>query len=87
MARNSWSSIQNIISRSSGSGNTNALFNLINHEPDINKIYLYVKDLYEAKFKLLIDKRESTGLDLKYLNDSEAFIEYSNDMNDVYQNN
>ena len=57
---------------------------LINHEPDIAKIYLYAKDPYEAKYQLLINKRESTGL--KYLNDLKAFIEYSNDMNDIYKN-
>ena len=44
----------------SGSGKTNAIFNLINHEPDIDKIYLYGKDQYEAKYQLLINKREST---------------------------
>ena len=27
-----------------GSGKANALLNLINHEPDIDKIYLYAKD-------------------------------------------
>ena len=57
---------------------------LINHEPDIDKIYLYAKDPYEAKHHLLINKREST--DLKYLNDSKAFIEFSNEMNDIYKN-
>ena len=41
----------------SGSGKTNALLNLINHEPDIDKIYLYAKDPYEAKYQLLINKR------------------------------
>ena len=51
----------------------NALLNLINHEPDIDKIYLYAKDLYEAKYQLLINKRESTGL--KYLNYSKVFID------------
>ena len=40
-----------LIIRGSGSGKTNALLNLINHEPDIDKIYLYPKDLYEAKKK------------------------------------
>ena len=30
----------------SGSGKTNALFSLINNLPDIDKIYLYAKDLY-----------------------------------------
>ena len=33
-----------LIIGSSGSGKTNALLNLTNHEPDINKIYLYAKD-------------------------------------------
>ena len=68
----------------SGSGKTNALLNLINHEPDIAKIYLYAKDPYEAKYQLLINKRESTGS--RYLNDSKVFMEYSNDMDDIYQN-
>ena len=58
--------------------------NLINHEPDIDKIYLYAKYPYEAKYQLLIKKREST--DLKYLSDSKAFIECSNNMNDIYKN-
>ena len=39
----------------------NALLNLINNRPDIDKIYLYAKDLYEDKYQLLINKRESTG--------------------------
>ena len=68
----------------SGSGKTNTLLDLINHEPDIDKIYLYAKDPYETKYKLLTGKRESTGL--KYLNDSKAFIEYSNDINAIYKN-
>ena len=34
----------------SGSGKTNSLFNLINHQPDIDKIYLYVKVPCEAKY-------------------------------------
>ena len=45
-----------------GSWKTNALLNLINHEPDIDKIYLYAKDPYQAKYQLLINKRESTGI-------------------------
>ena len=68
----------------SGSGKTNALLNLINKQPDIDKIYLYAKDPYEAKYQFLINKRESTGL--KHFNDPKAFIEYSNDMHDVYKN-
>ena len=46
----------------SGFGKTNALSNLINNQPDINKIYLYAKDPYKAKYQFLINKRESTGL-------------------------
>ena len=33
---------------------------------------------------LLINKRESTGL--KHFNDSKAFIECSNDIDDIYKN-
>ena len=44
----------------------------------------YAKDQYEAKYQLLINKWESTGL--KHFNDPKAFIEYSNDMQDVYKN-
>ena len=48
-----------LIIGSSGSGKTNVLLNLINDQPDIDKIYLYAKDLYEAKYQFLINKRES----------------------------
>ena len=68
----------------SRSGKTNALLNLTNHQPDIDKIYLYAKDLYEKKYQLLINKREEVGL--KHYDDPKAFIKYSNDMHDVYKN-
>ena len=55
--------------------------NLINNQPDTDKIYLYAKDPYEAKYQFLIKKSESIGL--KHFNDLKAFIEYSND---VYKN-
>ena len=42
----------------SGSRKTNALLNLINIQPDIDKIYLYAKDPYKAKYQYLINKRE-----------------------------
>ena len=54
-----------------GSGKANALLNLINNQPDIDKIYLYAKDPYEAKYQILIDKRESVGL--KHFNDLKSF--------------
>ena len=68
----------------SGSGKTNALLNLINNQPDIDKINLYAKDPYEAKYEFLINKRGSTGF--KHLNEPKAFIENSNDIQDVYKN-
>ena len=60
------------------------MLNLINHKPDIDKIYIYAKDPYEAKYRLLINRRVNT--DLKYLNDTKAFIEFSNNMDDIYKN-
>ena len=51
LTTSSWSSIQNIIILGSGSGKTNSLFNLISHQPDIDKIYLYAEDLYKAKYR------------------------------------
>ena len=68
----------------SGSGKTNALLNLIEDQPDIDKTYLHVKDPYEDKYQFLINKTES--IRLKHFNDPKAFIEYSNDMHDVYKN-
>ena len=68
----------------SGSGKTNALLNLINNQPDIDKIYLSAKDPNEEKYQYLINKREKVGLDR--FDDPKAFIEYSNDMQDVHQN-
>ena len=55
----------------SGSGKTNT----------IDKIYLYAKDLHEPKYEYFINKREQAGK--KNLNDPHAFIEYSDDTNDV----
>ena len=54
----------------SGSGKTNALLTLMNNQPDIDKIYLYAKDPYEAKYQFLINKREITGL--KHLQDARC---------------
>ena len=73
-----------LIVRGSGSGKTNVLLNLIENQPAIDKIYLYAKDLFEAKYQYLINKREDVGID--HFNDPKAFIEYSNDMYYVYKN-
>ena len=53
-----------------GSRKTNALLNPINNQPDIDKIYLYAKDPFEAKYQYLINKTESTGL--KHFHDTKA---------------
>ena len=65
----------------SGSGKTNTLLNLINEQHDIDKIYLYTRDLNERKYEILIKKYKDAGI--KHLNDPNAFIECSND---VYEN-
>ena len=60
------------------------LLNLIENKPNIDKIYLYAKDPYEAKCQYLINKRENVGIN--HFNDPKTFTEYSNDMHDVYKN-
>ena len=45
---------------------------------------MYAKDACEAKCQFLINKRESMGL--KHFSNPKAFIEYLNDMQDVYKN-
>ena len=72
-----------LIIGSSGSGKTNTLLRLIDKFHPIDKIYLYAKDTDEPKYQYLINKREQAGI--KNLNDPHAFIEYSNDMNDVLE--
>ena len=57
----------------SGSRKTNALINLINEQNDIDKIYLYARDLNEPKYEILIKKRKDAGI--KHLNDPNTFIE------------
>ena len=64
--------------------NENALLNLISQQDDINKIYLYAKDLSEPKYEFLIKEREDLGI--KHFNYSYAFIECSNTIDDVYDN-
>ena len=63
-----------LIIRVSGSGKTNSLLNLINNRQNIDKIYLHLKDSYEAKYQFFIKKRESIGLE--HFDDTKAFIEY-----------
>ena len=68
----------------SGSGKINVLIHLINEQNDIDKTYLYARDLSEPKYEYLIKKREDVGI--KHVNNPNAFIEGSNTMDDVYEN-
>ena len=68
----------------SQSRKTISWFNLISQQRDIDNIYLYATNPYEAKYQSLINKREDTGL--KHFNDSKALIEYSNYVDDIYKN-
>ena len=58
--------------------------NLINNQPDIDKIHLYAKYPYKVKYQYLISKREEVGSD--HYDNPKAFLEYLNDMQDVYKN-
>ena len=68
----------------SGSGKTNTLLNLINEQNDIDKSYLYARDLNKPKYNILFKRRKDVGI--KHLNDPNAFIECSNTMDDIYEN-
>ena len=68
----------------SGSGKTNTLLNLIKEQDDIEKMYLYAKDLSESKYEFLIKKHENAGR--IHFSDPNAFVEFSNTMDDVYEN-
>ena len=78
--------IQNVNNWTISIRKNNALLNLIQQDNNniIDKIYLYANDLSEPKYQFLIKKREDAGI--KNLNDPNAFIEYLNTMNDVYNN-
>ena len=73
-----------LIMGGSRSWKINVLLNLTENQPDIDKIYLFAKDPYEAKYQYLVNKREIVGIN--HFKDPEAFIEYSNDLHDVYKN-
>ena len=68
----------------SETGKANTLLNLINEQHNIDKIYLYARDLNESKYEILIKKCKDAGI--KHLNDPNAFIKCSNTMDDVYEN-
>ena len=58
--------------------------NLIKHQwPDIDKIYLYSKDLFGSKYQLLIDERKKIGIE--NFKNSKAFTDYLQTTDDVYE--
>ena len=65
-------------------GSASGKKNLLSQQPNIGKVYLYAKDPYEVKYQFLIHNKQSTGL--KHFNDFKAFIEYCNNMDDIYKN-
>ena len=73
-----------VIIGGSGSGKTNTLLHLMKEQDDIDKTYFYAKYLSEPKYEFFIKKRENTGI--KHLNDLKAFTEYSDTMDNVYEN-
>ena len=73
-----------LIIRGSGSGKSNLLLNVIENQPDIDKIDLYAKDPYESKYQYLVNKKE--GVDINHFKGPKTFTEYSNGMHDVYKN-
>ena len=77
---NNWPSRMLIIGPS-GSGKASTLLHLINNLYPIDKIYLYAKDIHEPKYEYLINRREQAGIN--NVDDPKAFIEYSNDMDDM----
>ena len=58
--------------------NQTNLARIIDNQRDIDKIYLYPKDTYEAKYQYLINKCEKVVLN--HCDDPKAFVDYSNDM-------
>ena len=60
------------------------MLNLICQQDDVDKIYLYAKDLNEPRYEFLNEKHEDAGT--KHFNDLNAFIECSNNMDHVYEN-
>ena len=83
MAKYFRSSIQNTYFRRFWIRKNKFITEFKKNQPDINKKYLYAKDPYEAKYQYLINKREKVGLN--HFDDLKAFMEYSNDMRDVYK--
>ena len=78
---------RNLIIGCLGSGKTNVLLNLIKYQhpgKTISTIYLYVKDPFESKYKLLINEIKKEGIE--HLKNPKAFVDYSQAIDNVYEN-
>ena len=61
------------------------LFNLIKHQrPDIDKIYLYLKNPFESKYQLLINGKAKIRIEI--LKNPKAFIDHLQKIDDAYEN-
>ena len=75
-----------LIAGGSGLGKTYTLLNLMKEQDNIEKMFLYEKDLSEPKYKFFIKKCRNGNAGTNHLNDSNAFIQCSNSMDDIYEN-
>ena len=82
IATHSRSSIQNFNTWRLWIRKIDPLLNLIAHQHDIDKIYLYPKHFYELKYQLFMKNLENAGV--KRLIDPKALIEYSDTMNMIF---
>ena len=55
-----------------------------NQQPDIDQIYLHVKDPFKSKYQLFFNGGEKVGI--RKLKNPKAFIGYSQKIDDVYEN-
>ena len=61
------------------------LLNLIKHQRyDVDKIYYHIKNPFESKYQLVINRREKA--EIKQEKNSREFINYSKTIDDVYEN-
>ena len=60
------------------------MLNLISQQVDIDKIYLYAKDLSQPKYNFLMKKCKNVGIE--HLNDSNTFTKCFNTIDDLYEN-
>ena len=73
-----------LLIKGSGSWKANKLLDLMNNKSVVDKIYLYAKHPFEAKYQNLIKKRQNVGL--KHYDDPKPLIEYSSDMQGFHKN-